>query len=388
MARLGVNKDYLKKRNRGLVLQMIATGKCTSRIELAREVHLTKTAISAIVNELIEQGYLKEAAVLTKAKLGRTPVRLEISLEAPKYIGILFGRGCLEAAICDLNMNILAYERVERIWSDGEEIMEVAYSILDRLLMRKEKILAIGVATPGPVDVKKGRIINPGYFHGIQNLDVTEPIKKRYGLPVFLDHDVQSAALVEQLYGNGRGYQDVLVLGIERGVGSGIMTNGRRYQSNSGYPPEMGHLSINHHGRECVCGNIGCLETYIGSDRIEEKIEDAFGKRISYREFCQMEDPRADQIMKELVDDLSCAIISMQNIMNFEIVLLGMDSIYWQEKYLKRLEDIINGRKFANKKVRTLVKKVRFMEKMPVLGAVCNAVNKTFEGEMLDEVIK
>lgn len=58
--------------------------------------------------------------------------------------------------------------------------------------------------------------------------------------------------------------------------------------------------------------------------------------------------------------------------------------IYWQEKHLKRLEDIINERKFANKKVRTLVKKVKFMEKMPVLGAVCNAVSKTFEGEMLD----
>ncbi|MEI3521455.1 MAG: ROK family transcriptional regulator [Anaerosacchariphilus sp.] len=384
MARLGVNKDYLKKRNRGLVLQLIATGKCTSRIELAREVHLTKTAISAIVNELIEQGYLREAAVTTKAKLGRTPVKLEISPEAPKYIGILFGRGCLEAAICDLNMNIIAYERVEREWSGGQEIMEVAYRLLDRLLEREEKIIAIGVATPGPVDVKKGRIINPGYFHGIQNLDVAEPIQKRYGIPVFLDHDVQSAALVEQLYGNGRGYQDVLVLGIEKGVGSGIMTNGHRYQSNSGYPPEMGHFSINHHGRKCVCGNIGCLEAYIGSDRVQEKIETAFGRKIPYREFCQMEDPEAERIMQELIDDLSCAIISLQNIMNFEIILLGMDSIYWQEKYLKRLEDIINERKFANKKVRTLVKKVKFMEKMPVLGAVCNAVSKTFEGEMLD----
>lgn len=76
MARLGVNKEYLKKRNRGLVLQLIATGKCSSRIELAKELHLTKTAISAIVNELIDQQYLKETAVTTKAKLGRTPIKL------------------------------------------------------------------------------------------------------------------------------------------------------------------------------------------------------------------------------------------------------------------------------------------------------------------------
>ena len=384
MARLGVNKEYLKKRNRGLVLQLIATGKCSSRIELAKELHLTKTAISAIVNELIDQQYLKETAVTTKAKLGRTPIKLEVSPKAPKYLGILFGRGCLEAAICSLDLKIVAYERVERDWENGAEMMDVAFCLIDRLLEREEKIIAIGVATPGPVDVKKGRIINPGHFHEIRNLDVTEPIEKRYGIPVFLDHDIQSAALVEQLYGNGRDYQDVLVLGIEEGVGSGIMVGGHRYQSNSGYPPEMGHVSINHHGRKCVCGNIGCLEAYIGSGAVEEKIEAAFGRPIDYREFCQMEDPEADRIMQEVINDLSCAIISMQNIMNFEIILLGMDSIYWKEKYLKRLEDIINERKFANKKVRTLVKKVKFMEKMPVLGAVCNAVSKTFEGEMLE----
>lgn len=61
-------------------------------------------------------------------------------------------------------MNIIAYERVEREWSGGQEIMEVAYRLLDRLLEREEKIIAIGVATPGPVDVKKGRLSIPGLF--------------------------------------------------------------------------------------------------------------------------------------------------------------------------------------------------------------------------------
>ena len=69
MARLGVNKEYLKKRNRGLVLQLIATGKCSSRIEVAKELHLTKTAISAIVNELIDQQYLKEESAEAQTEL-------------------------------------------------------------------------------------------------------------------------------------------------------------------------------------------------------------------------------------------------------------------------------------------------------------------------------
>ena len=78
------------------------------------------------------------------------------------------------------------------------------------MLEGRDDIIGIGVSTPGPVDVKKGKIINPGYFHNIRNLSVTEPLQKKYGLPVFLDHDVQSMALLEQLYGSGKDYQDIL----------------------------------------------------------------------------------------------------------------------------------------------------------------------------------
>ena len=71
MSRAGVNKDYLKKRNRGLVLQNIATERCVSRVELARETGLTKTAISAIVNKLLEKGYLTEAEKERTVKMPR-----------------------------------------------------------------------------------------------------------------------------------------------------------------------------------------------------------------------------------------------------------------------------------------------------------------------------
>ena len=95
-----------------------------------------------------------------------------------------------------------------------------------------------------------------------------------------------------------------------------------------------------------------------------------------------MEDSKADKIMQEVISDLACAIISLQNIMNFDMILLGMYCIYWQDKYVWQLENLINDGKFENKKVRTLVKKVKFMDKMMVLGAACNAMSRTFEGEL------
>ena len=390
MSRSGVNKDYLKKRNRGLVLQHIATERCMSRVELAREMGLTKTGISAIVNKLLEKGYLTEAekekeTEETAKEQGRSPVKLEIGPDSPKYAGVVMGRGYAEAVLCDLTLKMYKYERVERDWSGAEELMGAVISLLDHMLEGREDVIGIGVSTPGPVDVKKGKIINPGYFHGIKNVSVTEPLRKKYGLPVFLDHDVQSLALLEQLYGSGRDYQDMLVIGVDEGFGSGIITGGRRFESNSGYPPEIGHVSIDHHGNKCsMCGNLGCLETYVGTEVIEKKVEEVLGKKKDYQAICRMDDnPKVRVIMEEMLADLSSAIVSLENIMNFEIILLGLGGVYWPERYLTILENTVNERKFSNRKTRTLVRKVSFLEKAMVLGAVCNAINKTFEGELL-----
>ena len=70
MKKLGVNRDNQKKTNRGLILRLIATEQCTSRVDLARMTGLTKAAISQIVNELIDLDYLVETQKEQSADLG------------------------------------------------------------------------------------------------------------------------------------------------------------------------------------------------------------------------------------------------------------------------------------------------------------------------------
>ena len=380
---MGVNRDYLKKSNRGLALKLVATKQCATRIELSRAMELTKPAISTIVADLIEQGYLVEATRQLSSEPGPKPVTLEIGPAAPRYAGVLIQRGYAEAALCDLNMRILKYERVERFWPSVDALMGTVFQLLDRVLDGEDSVPAIGVSSIGPVDVKRGRLLKPLYFNGIENVDITAPIEARYSRPVYFDHDNQSAALAEQLYGNGRGFQDILMIGISQGVGCGIVAGGHRYHSHFGLAPEIGHMSIDVHGQRCICGNIGCLETYIMSPVIERRVLEATGRALSYREICQLEgDPRVDAIMEEMVENLSCAVVSMLNILNFEIVLLSLDSIYWPERCVRMLEDLINLRKFANHEHRTLVRKAGFLDKAQVIGAVCNAVAGSFAGEL------
>ena len=261
--------------------------------------------------------------------------------------------------------------------------MDTAFMLLDHMIQSEDNVRAIGVSSIGQVDVKNGMILSPLYFNGIENVAVTAPIKARYDLPVYFDHDNQSAALVEQLFGNGRGYQDILMIGIGHGVGCGIVANGERYHSHTGYPPEIGHVSIDVRGNRCRCGNIGCLETYIMSPAIENKVKEAIGRSMSYQEICQADNvPEIDGIMREMINNLSGAVISLLNILNCEIVLLGLDSIHWPDRYVRLMEDIINERKFSNRKQRTLVKKAGFLDKTQILGAACNAITRCFEGEI------
>lgn len=387
MAKLGVNRDNQKKINRGLVLKLIATGQCTSRIELSRVTGLTKTAISQIVNELILKNYIVEKEKENTTELGRKPVGLEISPMAPRYAGVLVQRGYCEAVLCDMQLQVLKSEKISREWMDPEELMEAVYTLLDHMLEGEDHVAAIGAASIGPVSVKEGMIVHPLYFNDVSNIPIRSLLEERYQIPVYFDHDNQSAALVEQLYGNGRGYQDILLVSVGRGVGCGIVVDGERVHSYSGYAPEIGHISIDQKGIPCICGNAGCLERYVNSVVMHKRFKEASGQDLGYTEFYNMTDqPAIDEIMQDLIQKLTQGIVSTLNILNSQIVLLGMDCAYWPEKYVELLEAEINKKKFGNRDMQIPVKKTRFLYQTQVLGAACNAISQVFNGELLNGI--
>lgn len=378
------SRDDLRKKNRGLVLQYIASQECTSRIELSKKMGLTKTAISNIVSEMIDTKFLIQTQKQENAELGRNPVGLDISPDAPKVAGILIMRKYCEVVLCDMKLNVLKTDKIYRDCENETELLETIYGLMDEMLMEDAHIGGIGVAMIGPLDSKAGKLVNPPYFNGIHDVEVGKLLQERYGLPVFCDTDNQSAALAEKLFGNGRNYQDILLVGIASGVGCGIIVGNEKYQSGSGYTPEIGHLSIDYHGEKCICGNRGCLELYINSIHVLKRMQAATGKFYNYKTFCELSDmPEIDGILCDIVEKLTVGLVSVINILNPDLIILGHDSVWWPDKYLEMIENTINERKFSNKQVRTKVKRAYFYEQTAVMGAACNILSKYFDGELL-----
>ncbi|MEA4934715.1 MAG: ROK family transcriptional regulator [Lawsonibacter sp.] len=386
MEKAGKNRSDYKRVNRGLVLKMIATGQCRTRADLVRSTGLSKMAISNIVTELIGQDLVVETETARVEELGRKSGQLAVSPKAPKVVGLLIDRDRCEAVLCDLNLAVLRREKATMENMTHEKLIHLVYQLLDTVLFGREDVIAIGVAAIGPISIRTGKILKPFFFFDIHDVEIVRIVEERYNLPVFFDHDNQSAMLAESLYGNGRGYNDVLFVGISEGVGCGILSDGQLYCNRNGLPPELGHISIDINGIPCTCGRRGCVEAYVRTPELLKKLRYHTGKYYTYQQFCALEgNEKVDSVLLWAVNKLAGAIVSTVNILNSELILLGNDSVYWSDRYLEILEETINVNRFVNWDERILVKRAYFHRDAALMGAACDAVAPIFSGKLLFE---
>jgi glucokinase len=92
----------------------------------------------------------------------------------------------------------------------------------------------------------------------------------RFGLPVFLDNDVNALALAEWRFGHGRGARSLVALAVGTGIGAGIVLDGRLVRGASGFGGELGHVPVDFDGPPCWCGGRGCLVVFASGRGIAE----------------------------------------------------------------------------------------------------------------------
>lgn len=385
----GKNSITSKQFNRGLIFQLIATGTCNTRIELSRRTGLAKTTVTNIVAEFMEKGIVKECEEELTEVCGRNPIILKVADQAPKIIGILVFRTNIQAVLCSLDMQIFRTETIEFGELTGDILIQNAFELVDRMMEEEKNILGIGIASIGPVDIRNGIILNPPRFYGVKHVPIKEAIQKKYNLPVYFDHDNNCAALAEKLFGIGKAEQDFLLLAVSNGIGSGFVCGGEVFHSYRGFETELGHVSINCKGLQCSCGNRGCLEMYASSYVVREKLKKITGLNLPYADYFKIHDrPEVEDILEEMIQDISAGLVSIINMLQPEMIVLGYDGIDWPEDYVKKLEILINDRKIAQDGWNIPVKKAYFGKQAQLVGAAALVVNRKISGLNLIASVK
>jgi len=139
----------------------------------------------------------------------------------------------------------------------------------------KLAIDAIGVSSPGPLDLRQGIVLNSPNLPCWPNFALLAKIEQAYGIPTRLDNDANAAGLAEALWGAGADYKSVFYVTIGTGIGTAIVLNQRVYYGRTGNAAEGGHMTIDFRGVvRCGCGKRGCIEGLVAGPAIAARAQE------------------------------------------------------------------------------------------------------------------
>jgi glucokinase len=135
------------------------------------------------------------------------------------------------------------------------------------------EIAAIGVATPGTLDIPAGVILDPFNLRPWQNVPVRRHIESVFNKPVAFQNDANAAAYGEYWVGAGRGTSSMVLFTLGTGVGGGIVIDDRIIEGRHSHGAELGHIRIElTNPRSCACGQAGCLEAYASAPSVVKRM--------------------------------------------------------------------------------------------------------------------
>lgn len=218
--------------------------------------------VTKLINELLEEGKLIETGYAPSTG-GRRPAMYSLKPDVQYIVAVSMDQLITRIALMDMQNNFVG--EVEKLdiplAKNGESLNALTHNInrfITNLAIPKSKIIGIGIAMPGFVDVEKG--VNYSYLPS-GNDSIPQIISKTVELPVFIDNDSSSIALAELRFGGAMSYKNAMVLNLSWGVGLGLLLDGSLYRGENGFAGEFSHIPIFNNNKLCGCGKNGCLET-------------------------------------------------------------------------------------------------------------------------------
>jgi glucokinase len=222
---------------------------------------------------------------------------------------------------------------------DRDRVVEQVAQVVSTLRDAAPGIAAVGVAIPGLVNRQTDRVVASTNLPSTVRDDLHSELMKATGLRFELENDANAAAYGEYKIGAGVGCRNMFYMSIGEGIGGAIILDGKLWTGASGLAGEVGHITIDTEGIECVCGNTGCLETVASGPNIVRRAKERLDRdsTSSLSKLAVNAEFTADDVAHEASngDDFSLMMIertgkyigtgvaSVINLLNIERIVLG-----------------------------------------------------------------
>jgi predicted NBD/HSP70 family sugar kinase len=268
------DQQLVKRINRSVLLRLLRQRGGLSRAQLAQESGLTKSTVSLLVRELLDEGWIAESTVATPQGLGRpsTPlyidgtrrafVGVEVAVEVLRVVGVSPTGEVLcswEEPLADPQPQAVCQQLAPRVAQAHRQ-----------LLQQGVQVSGVGVGLPGAFDEATGTVRfapNLGWRNVAFVPLITQALLQAGmpPVPVHVQNEADTAALSEYEFADGQAQGSLIFVTCDVGVGAGIVLNDRLFTGVQGMAGEIGHNILQIDGPPCSCGRLGCAEAFFGA---------------------------------------------------------------------------------------------------------------------------
>lgn len=171
---------------------------------------------------------------------------------------------------------------------------------IDGAELEPSQIRAIGIGSPGPLDPETGVIIFAPNL-GWSNVPLKAKLETIFGIPTFVDNDVNVGTLGEYAFGAGQGVKNLVGIFVGTGIGGGIILDGKLFHGINKTAGEIGHMIVDANGPRCGCGNFGCLEAVASRTAITKALQKAILKKGQKSRLLKLNGGKLDQIRSQAI---------------------------------------------------------------------------------------
>lgn len=326
----------LRRRNRAAVLRTIVLSQVTTRAAIAAQCDLSASTVTNVVADLMHEGLVEESGSLPSDG-GRPIAQISPAPAGAHIIGVDVGEQGVTVELFDLSLRkidraFLAVPsgcgtptRVAKVVSEAVSAIRAANPTCERSL------IGVGVGLPGIVDSEAdGRMTLYAQNLGWKAARIDRMLGA-VDVPIFADNGARTLSTAEMWFGAARGVQHSIVVLVGRGIGAGVISNGRLLRGLSSSAGEWGHTKISLDGPTCSCGAAGCLEAYAGGGAVIRRWR-AAGAQVAgpdeqvlskLVEAAADGDATAADVVDDTVRALAVGLANLVNLFNPEQIVIG-----------------------------------------------------------------
>ncbi|MGW3350193.1 ROK family transcriptional regulator [Nonomuraea rubra] len=309
-------------------LSLLASGKAVSRADLVEILQVAPSTVSSVVRRLLEDGTILEEGVGASTG-GRRPRILRLREDGGVLAVAELGARHARVGLCSPSGALLtAEEFAVDIGAGPEAIFDQVAGAFDGVRAAHapgRRLLAVGMALPGPVDFPHGRLVGPARMPGWSGYDVQSDLRERFQVTAVVDNDAKAAAIGEHVTRRDTG--DMIYVKAGSGIGGCLVSGSRIYRGGRGLSGDLTHVRVADSGeRECSCGGSGCLETVASGAALARELA---GRGLPVADIRDViaatinADPAVVTLVRQAGRLLGVALSGLVNFLNPDSVVIG-----------------------------------------------------------------